>query len=61
RLPLDENVLREAAALFKADLPTQMVYEFPELEGVMARAYAEKQGIDARVARAITPSSSGNS
>ncbi|WP_287418276.1 glycine--tRNA ligase subunit beta [Oceanithermus sp.] len=53
RLPLDENVLREAAALFKADLPTQMVYEFPELEGVMARAYAEKQGIDARVARAL--------
>jgi len=53
RLPIDENVLREAAALFKADLPTQMVYEFPELEGVMARAYAEKQGIDSRVARAL--------
>ncbi len=53
RLPLDKNVLREAAALFKADLPTQMVYEFPELEGVMARAYAEKQGIDSRVASAL--------
>ena len=53
RLELDANVLREAAALFKADLPTQMVYEFPELEGIMARAYGEKQGLDPRVARAL--------
>ena len=49
-LPVDGQVLEEAAALFKADLPTQMVYEFPELEGIMARAYAEKQGLDPRVA-----------
>ncbi len=53
RLGLDEGVLREAAALFKADLPTQMVYEFPELEGIMARAYGEKQGLDPRVARVL--------
>jgi len=53
KLGLDEGVLREAAALFKADLPTQMVYEFPELEGVMARAYAEKQGLDPRVAQVL--------
>ncbi|WP_457636979.1 glycine--tRNA ligase subunit beta [Oceanithermus sp.] len=52
-LELDESVLRQAAALFKADLPTQMVYEFPELEGIMARAYGEKQGLDPRVARAL--------
>jgi len=49
----DKEVLREAAALFKADLPTQMVYEFPELEGIMARAYGEKQGLDIRVAQAL--------
>ncbi len=53
KLGLDEGVLREAAALFKADLPTQMVYEFPELEGVMARAYAEKQGLNPRVAQVL--------
>jgi len=52
-VPVDGRVLEEAAALFKADLPTQMVYEFPELEGVMARAYAEKQGLDPRVARTL--------
>lgn len=53
KLELDEGVLREAAVLFKTDLPTQMVYEFPELEGVMARAYAEKQGLNPRVAQVL--------
>ncbi len=52
-LPLDAGVLSRAAGLFKADLPTQMVYEFPELEGVMARAYGEKQGLDPKVALAL--------
>lgn len=42
-----------AARLAKADLPTQMVYEFPELQGQMGRTYAELQGEDASVARAI--------
>ncbi len=42
-----------AARLAKADLPTQMVYEFPELQGRMGRTYAERQGEDASVALAI--------
>ncbi len=49
----EPGVLREAAGLFRADLGTQMVYEFPELEGVMARAYAERQDVAPRVARAL--------
>ncbi len=42
-----------AARLAKADLVTEMVGEFPELQGFMGRRYAEKQGVDAEVAAAI--------
>ena len=47
-----ENVQR-AALLAKADLTTQMVGEFAELQGVMGRAYALLSGEDPRVAHAI--------
>jgi glycyl-tRNA synthetase beta chain len=47
-----EQVLR-AAYLAKADLVTSMVYEFPELQGVMGREYALASGEDPAVARAI--------
>lgn len=43
----------EAASLCKADLCSGMVYEFPELQGVMGRRYAEREGRDAAVSRAI--------
>src|SRR5690606_3081489 len=36
----------------KADLASQMVYEFPELQGVMGRYYAERAGEPAEVAAA---------
>jgi glycyl-tRNA synthetase beta chain len=42
-----------AAFLSKSDLVTLMVYEFPELQGVMGREYAKKNGEDGRVALAI--------
>jgi glycyl-tRNA synthetase beta chain len=42
-----------AAELCKADLTTQMVGEFPELQGVMGRDYALRQGEPAEVADAI--------
>jgi glycyl-tRNA synthetase beta chain len=42
-----------AALLAKADLLTEMVGEFPELQGLMGRYYAEAQGEDAAVARAL--------
>lgn len=42
-----------AAYLSKTDLLTQMVYEFPELQGVMGREYALLSGEDAEVAQAI--------
>lgn len=42
-----------AAHLAKADLVTGMVGEFPELQGLMGRYYAEQQGEPAAVAQAI--------
>jgi glycyl-tRNA synthetase beta chain len=42
-----------AAVLAKADLRTEAVGEFPELQGIMGRKYATLQGEDAAVATAI--------
>jgi glycyl-tRNA synthetase beta chain len=42
-----------AARLAKADLVTDMVGEFPELQGIMGAYYATAQGEDESVARAI--------
>lgn len=49
----DREALKQALPLFKADLATEMVYEFPELEGVMARAYALAEGQPQAVADAL--------
>ena len=42
-----------AAMLAKTDLITDMVGEFPELQGTMGRYYAQNDGLDAAVADAI--------
>ncbi|NLJ80160.1 MAG: glycine--tRNA ligase subunit beta, partial [Firmicutes bacterium] len=47
-----DNILR-CATLAKTDLVTQMVYEFPELQGVMGEKYALLQGEDPKVALGI--------
>jgi glycyl-tRNA synthetase beta chain len=44
---------RRAARLCKADLLTEMVGEFPELQGTMGKYYAAAQGEDEAVAHAI--------
>ena len=43
----------QAARLCKADLVTEMVGEFPELQGLMGGYYAEKQGLPVEVSQAI--------
>ncbi len=43
----------QAAMLAKADLLTDMVGEFPELQGIMGRYYAQHDGLNADVADAI--------
>jgi glycyl-tRNA synthetase beta chain len=42
-----------AAAICKFDLVSQMVYEFPELQGIMGEDYAKKAGEHASVAKAV--------
>ena len=49
----DETLTRRAARLAKADLVTDMVGEFPELQGVMGRYYALHDGEHPEVAEAI--------
>jgi glycyl-tRNA synthetase beta chain len=44
---------RRAAQLCKADLVSGMVGEFPELQGLMGRYYAQKAGTKPEIARAI--------
>ncbi len=44
---------KRAAMLAKADLTTEVVGEFPEVQGAMGRIYAELQGEDVAVAKAI--------
>jgi len=49
----DPNKAERAARLCKADLLTEVVGEFPEVQGLMGRYYAEAQGEDEAVAHAI--------
>ena len=52
-LQVNEQALSRAALLCKADLVTQMVGEFPELQGVMGAKYAMASGEGPQVAEAI--------
>lgn len=52
-LRADVDKAERAGRLAKADLVTDMVGEFPELQGVMGMYYARHDGEDAAVARAI--------
>ncbi|WP_170475738.1 glycine--tRNA ligase subunit beta [Ruegeria arenilitoris] len=47
---VDANLSEKAARLAKADLSSEMVYEFPELQGLMGRYYIKAAGEDASVA-----------
>ncbi len=48
----DPALAELAAKVAKADLQSEMVGEFPELQGLMGRYYAEAAGLDASVAAA---------
>ncbi|WP_299309399.1 glycine--tRNA ligase subunit beta [uncultured Croceicoccus sp.] len=49
----DPDEAEQAARLAKADLVTEMVGEFPELQGLMGGYYARAEGLNDRVADAI--------
>jgi glycyl-tRNA synthetase beta chain len=46
----DADLAEQAAQVAKADLSSEMVYEFPELQGVMGRYYAQAAGLPTEVA-----------
>ena len=48
----DAERAQQAAGIAKADLSSEMVYEFPELQGLMGRYYAEAAGLPQEVANA---------
>ncbi|KJZ23575.1 glycine--tRNA ligase subunit beta [Tritonibacter mobilis] len=48
----DADLAEQAAKVAKADLSSEMVYEFPELQGLMGRYYAEAAGLPQEVANA---------
>ena len=49
-LGADPGLVVQAARVAKADLSSEMVYEFPELQGLMGRYYAEAAGLPPEVA-----------
>jgi len=49
----DRALLEEAMMISKADLITDMVYEFTDLQGIMGYYYAKKEGRDDLVALAL--------
>jgi glycyl-tRNA synthetase beta chain len=51
--PAAVALTERAARLAKCDLESKMVYEFPELQGIMGREYSKLEGEDARVSTAI--------
>ena len=48
----DANETGQAAGVAKADLSSEMVYEFPELQGLMGRYYAKAAGMSEAIAAA---------
>ncbi|QFT96541.1 Glycine--tRNA ligase beta subunit [Roseovarius sp. THAF8] len=48
----DPDLAEQAAKVAKADLSSEMVYEFPELQGIMGRYYAAEAGLPEDVAAA---------
>ena len=46
----DEDDAEKSAKLAKADLSSEMVYEFPELQGLMGRYYAKAAGLSNEIA-----------
>ncbi len=49
----DKNFVKKASELCKCDLLTEMVGEFPSLQGIMGYHYASAQGVDPIIANAL--------
>jgi glycyl-tRNA synthetase beta chain len=53
KLFADIKDIEKASLLSKADLVTDMVYEYPELQGVVGRIYAEAEGLPKEISDSI--------
>jgi glycyl-tRNA synthetase beta chain len=53
KLGANKTLVSRAAVLCKCDLMTDMVYEFPDLQGIMGKYYALNDGEPAEVAEAM--------
>ncbi len=53
-LQVDSQTCDQATNLCKTDLTTQVVSEFPELQGVMGRIYCEVEGQDESICNAVS-------
>jgi glycyl-tRNA synthetase beta chain len=51
--PVDELAVKQAARLVYADLVTDVVKEFPELQGAMGGVYARRDGLGEKIALAV--------
>ena len=52
KIGCDPNLAKSAASISKSDLASEMVYEFPELQGVMGTYYAIEVGFEENIANA---------
>jgi glycyl-tRNA synthetase beta chain len=52
-LPCDTNKINKIVDLSKTDLVSEMVFEYPELQGIMGRIYAAASGQPDEIAQAI--------
>ena len=48
-----QSLLKTAAGLCKNDLVSKMVFEFPDLQGVIGNHYAQKMGLEVQIGQAI--------
>ena len=53
KFDLEQDAVRKAATLIKADLVSSLVAEFPSLQGIMGAHYAEIEGFEKSVSDAI--------
>jgi glycyl-tRNA synthetase beta chain len=52
-MQIDEDTLKKAVMFSKTDLVSEMVFEYPELQGIIGRIYAFKLGESADIALSI--------
>ena len=52
KIGCDPKLAKNAAYISKSDLSSEMVYEFPELQGVMGTYYASEAGFEKNIANA---------